>query len=221
MNRELFFESCGDERGTPAAFFDALNAEFHFTLDAAASAENAKCDLYFGFGSDLGTDALEQDWGGEGSVVWLNPPYSVAGAFVAKAREEADKGATVVLLLPARTDTKWWHTWVWDRDARREDPDGDWRPGVRGRFVPGRLSFELKVPPAMRALVKAEINAVRSSCDNTRELTDELARVTEKLIETTGLPAMAIKGIADDKIDEDLLSSAPFPSAVVIFERTV
>lgn len=225
MNRELFFASAGDERGTPTDFFAALDAEFHFTLDAAASPENKKCELYFGFGG-IADDALNEDWGGEDSVVFLNCPYSIAGAFVRKAREEADKGAVVVLLLPVRTDTKWWQSTIWDKDAwsdaqldevaenrnrARMQPDGNWRPGVRVRLLPGRLSFELKVPAAMRALVKEAMTGpylVSRECSR------------DSLIETTGLPKMAIEGIVDDKPDEDLLSSAPFPSAVVIFRST-
>lgn len=207
MNRELFFESAGDERATPQAFFDALNTEFGFTLDAAASTGNAKCALFFGTGG-IAEDALEQDWGGEGSIVWLNPPYSVAGAFVAKAREEADKGAVVVMLLPARTDTKWWHNYVWNRSRKYHGVMGDWRPGAECRFVSGRLQFELKVPEAMRLLVK-DMHPWRHLDEDT----------VASLVETTGLPKMAIVGILDDKPDEDLLSSAPFPSCVVIFRR--
>jgi phage N-6-adenine-methyltransferase len=215
VNRELMFESCGDERATPQAFFDTLNAEFNFSLDAAASAENAKCALFFGTGG-IADDALEQDWGGEGSVVWLNPPYSVAGAFVAKAREEADKGAVVVLLLPARTDTKWWHKFVYDKNRvvvqsrnRNEFVTyGDWYPGVECRFIAGRLQFELKVPPTMRRLIKDEAGKG-----------NEFNKAIPGLIELTGLPKMAIEGILADKPDEDLLSSAPFPSCVVVFRR--
>ncbi len=213
MNRELFFESAGDERATPQAFFDQLNARFAFDLDAAASAENTKCETYFGQGG-LAEDALEADWGG--LTVWLNPPYSVAGAFVAKAREEADKGATVVMLLPARTDTRWWHAHIWDKHAPSpidERLHGDWRSGVGCEFVSGRLTFELKVSAAMRRLVK-EALAPLAHVDK-----DDEQETIKKLVEQTGLPKMAIEGILADKPDEDLLSSAPFPSCVVIFRR--
>src|SRR5216684_4087634 len=115
MNTPLFFESAGDERATPQDFFDTLNAEFHFELDAAASLLNHKCDLWYCEGG-IEYDALEADWGG--ATVFLNPPYSVAGAFIKKAREEADKSATVVLLLPVRSDTKWWHNFIWDKNSK-------------------------------------------------------------------------------------------------------
>lgn len=207
MNNALFFASAGDERGTPQNFFDALHAEFGFTLDAAASSLNHKCDLWFGEGG-LAFDALTEDWGGEGSVVWENPPYSGVGAHVAKAAEEARKGATVVMLLPVRTDTKWWHAHVWDKT--RHAP----REGVEVRFVPGRLSFELKVSIELRVLVKAEMTMIEA----TTLPGEERDTRVKALIELTGLPKMAIEGIVDDLPDEDLLSSAPFPSAVIVFK---
>lgn len=205
MNAELFFHSAGDERATPTDFFTRLNAEFNFTLDAAASSLNHKVDTWFGEGG-IAFNALEEDWGGEGQVVWLNPPYSVAGAFVAKAREEAEKGAVVVMLLPARTDTKWWHSYVWSAEGLL--------PGVECRFVKGRLSFELKVPEEMRALIVENRNEAFALGPRFDE--DAFYR---QIVEITGLPKMAIEGILQGKPDEDLLSSAPFPSAVVIFRR--
>lgn len=228
MNNAVMFESAGDERGTPQDFFDQLNAEFHFDIDCAASALNHKCDLYFGFGG-MADDALEADWGGPGTTCWLNPPYSVVGAFVKKAREEADKGATVVLLVPARTETKWWQTYVWDKDALRPslDPpkaddqqirtstmhrDGFFRDGVRVRFIQGRLNFELHVPTGTRNWIKSEL----------KDVTDEKERDEKirQLVKTSGLPKMAIERICEDQPDDCLMDSAPFPSCVVIFTKT-
>lgn len=217
MNNAIFFGSAGDERGTPQDFFDKLDAEFHFTLDAAASTLNHKCELWFGEGG-IAYDALEQDWGGEGSVVFLNPPYSVVGAFVKKAREEADKGAVIVMLLPVRSDTKWWQSYIWDKDARGcheamqvfeglnigTIPDGNWRPGVRCRLLPGRLNFELHVPADMRTTIKTELQ----KCFD-----------IDAMVKKTGLPKMAIDGILADKPDDELLTSAPFPSCVVVFSK--
>lgn len=204
MNNALFFSSVGDSRGTPQEFFDRLHAEFGFTLDAAADALNHKVDLWFGEGG-LAFDALGEDWGGEGSVVWCNPPYSAAGAFVAKAAEEAAKGAVVVMLLPARTDTKWWHRYIWNKETHT------WREGVQGRFLSGRLSFELKVSADLRELVYASMDGADMMPE------DVYKRHVEGIVEATGLPKMAIEGIVADKPDEDLLSSAPFPSAVIVF----
>lgn len=108
---------------TPQDFFDALDSEFGFDLDAAASEGNAKCPDYY----DEADDGLSQDWGGR--TVWLNPPYGrQIGRWVAKAAEEASKpGTTVVLLVPARTDTRWFHDHLYGN--------------AELRFVRGRLKF--------------------------------------------------------------------------------
>jgi phage N-6-adenine-methyltransferase len=106
---------------TPQSFFDALHAEFHFTLDVAAQAGNAKCACYF----TPQDDGLTQLWEG---VCWMNPPYGkTIGQWVAKAAESAQHGAVVVCLLPVRTDTKWWQRYC--------------LPPTEVRFVPGRLTF--------------------------------------------------------------------------------
>lgn len=116
------FSSATDLWSTPQDFFNKLHAEFNFTLDACATAENAKCARYY----DREANGLLQPWAG---VVWLNPPYGrEIAAWVRKARESAGAGATVVCLLPARTDTAWWHT---DVIAHAADV----------RFVRGRLKF--------------------------------------------------------------------------------
>tara|TARA_R100000234_G_C5002113_1_gene180794 strand:- start:1271 stop:1759 length:489 start_codon:yes stop_codon:yes gene_type:complete len=90
---------------TPSWLFDTLNEWFNFDCDAAASSDNALCDVFL----DKEADALSMpEWPGES--IWLNPPYGRAvGAFVAKAAEQAALGKTVVVLVFARTDTRWWH----------------------------------------------------------------------------------------------------------------
>lgn len=91
---------------TPQAFFDLVNAEFGFTLDAAASLENAKCGRYY----TEADDALNLGWSG---VIWCNPPYGREIAkWVRKGYAESQEGATVVMLIPARTDTAYWHDYV-------------------------------------------------------------------------------------------------------------
>jgi phage N-6-adenine-methyltransferase len=100
------------EWGTPQALFDELNAEFGFTLDAAASHDNHKCADYF----TIEENALERDWNG---VVWLNPPYGrVLNEWMRKAYQESLRGSTVVCLVPSRTDTAWWHDYAMKGEVR-------------------------------------------------------------------------------------------------------
>ena len=89
---------------TPSDLYDALDAEFHFTLDVCARADNTKCAQFF----TPEVDGLAQEWRG---VCWMNPPYGrEIGKWIAKARESSRKWAsTVVCLVPARVDTRWWH----------------------------------------------------------------------------------------------------------------
>lgn len=216
LKSPIFFESAGDERGTPQALFDALDAEFHFDLDAAAGPRNHKCEMYFGEGG-IAYDALKEDWAG--LTVFLNPPYSACYPFIKKAREEADKGATVVLVVPVRSDTKWWHEFVWDVDA---GPDGGLRPGVRLRLVKGRLDFTLSVTDEMRKWICAELKAIETvkQKDGSYDA-DETERnfLIAALVKATGLPKMAIERIERDFPDEDLLDAAPFPSCILIFTK--
>lgn len=138
MNSALMFSKASDEWATPVETFNALNAEFGFDIDAAATDDNRWVDGGY-FGPDHThpeqRDALKVDWCLYGRMFWLNPPYSKCRAFMAKAAEEAQKGCTVVCLVPARTDTQWWHLWVWD------GVNDQLRPGVEVRFVKGRLKF--------------------------------------------------------------------------------
>lgn len=121
MNNELMFSSKSNEWATPQAFFDELNKEFNFTLDVSATSENAKCSRYF----TKNEDGLIQDWSND--VCWMNPPYGrEIGKWIEKAYLESQKGATVVCLIPARTDTKYFHEFCFKGEVR---------------FVRGRLKF--------------------------------------------------------------------------------
>jgi phage N-6-adenine-methyltransferase len=113
-----------DDWGTPQGFFDLLDAEFGFTLDPCANEGNAKA-AYFSI--EEGVDGLEQDWGGKGTVAFVNFPYSQAKVWASKCLEEAKKGAKVVVLCAARTDTGWFH----ELAAHAKEI----------RFVRGRLAF--------------------------------------------------------------------------------
>lgn len=97
--------SCrSEEWSTPGDLYEVLNQEFRFSLDPCASLVNAKCVKFF----TKEEDGLKQDWSGE--RVFMNPPYGKhIGLWMQKARAEARRGALVVCLVHARTDTRWWH----------------------------------------------------------------------------------------------------------------
>jgi phage N-6-adenine-methyltransferase len=122
-----------DERITPAKVFDPLNAEFGFTLDAAANARNAKVSQFF----DLESNGLERSWGSH--RVWCNPPYSDIRPWVEKAWWEQASGCPLIaMLLPAnRCEQRWWQTWIEPyRDGRGHAP-------LETRFYRGRFNFGL------------------------------------------------------------------------------
>ena len=107
----IHFSSKTDDWATPQATFDKYNAYHHFDLDAAASSKNHKVENWFGLDhpDPARRDGLTAEWVGE--HVWLNPPYGrTIGKWVKKAAEHAyARKGEVVLLLPARTDTAWFH----------------------------------------------------------------------------------------------------------------
>ena len=116
-----YFMSETVEWSTPPDLFDRLNARFGFTVDVCATPDNAKCERYF----TRADDALVQTWDG---VCFMNPPYGRDIKYwVAKAHDSAGAGATVVCLLPVRTDTVWWQRFV--------EPDGE------VEFIKGRIRF--------------------------------------------------------------------------------
>lgn len=117
---KILYSSNKTDWGTPQKFFDKLDKEFGFTLDVCALPENAKCKKYF----TPDQDGLKQEWN---SANWMNPPYGKEiYLWMEKAYNESLKGKTVVCLVPARTDTKWFHDY-----------------GIKGeiRFVKGRIKF--------------------------------------------------------------------------------
>lgn len=129
MNTEVIFSKKSDEWETPIELFNKLNAEFHFTLDPCANEDNAKCERWF----SKEEDGLVQKWEG---VVWCNPPYSNVKEWIKKAYYEMiDYHVTTVMLLPARTDTKYFHSYIYD-EARHE-----FRRWIKVRFLKGRLKF--------------------------------------------------------------------------------
>lgn len=124
IKREALFSSQTDLWETPQDFFDAMNDEFHFNLDVCAIPENAKCGRFY----TPEDDALKQPWNGR---AWCNPPYGRdIGKWCEKAQNEIKTNAEIiVMLIHARTDTKWFHKWLYQK------------PNVELRFVKGRLKF--------------------------------------------------------------------------------
>ena len=103
----VHFSSETNEWSTPIDLYNSLDEIYNFTLDPCSTKENAKCDKFF----TIEDDGLKQDWTNE--IVFMNPPYGrEIKDWVKKAYEESLKGATVVCLIPSRTDTKYWHDYI-------------------------------------------------------------------------------------------------------------
>lgn len=121
MNKDVMFSSKSEDWETPKDFFEICAERFGpFDLDVCASKENTKCDKFF----TKEDNALVQEWRG---ICWMNPPYGrTIKQWMQKAFQSSQEGATVVCLVPARTDTAWWHDYA-----------------VKGEieFVRGRLKF--------------------------------------------------------------------------------
>lgn len=109
MNK-VHFSSKSDDWSTPQELFNQLDAIYgHFDLDVCADKNNTKCKKYY----TKKDNGLLQQWHNDGDKIWMNPPYGrQIGLWVRKAFIESLHGATVVCLLPARTDTKWFHNYI-------------------------------------------------------------------------------------------------------------
>ena len=115
------FSSKTNEWATPQSFFDKLNEEFAFTLDPCCTHENAKCANHY----TIEDDGLSKNWGGQ--IVFCNPPYGrELPKWVKKCYDES-KHAIVVMLIPARTDTRYFHDYIYHK--------------AEIRFIKGRLKF--------------------------------------------------------------------------------
>lgn len=123
MNRDLMFSSNNNCWCTPREFFDELNKEFNFTLDPCCTEKSALCEKYF----TPEDDGLKQNWGGY--CAFVNPPYGrEIGKWVKKCYEEwIYKNVTSVMLIPSRTDTRWFHDYIYNK--------------AEIRFIKGRLKF--------------------------------------------------------------------------------
>lgn len=119
---DVYFSSKSNEWATPQDLFDKLNNEFNFTIDPCCSHQNAKCPKYY----TVEDDGLSKSWSGE--TVFMNPPFGTQiSKWIKKAHDESLKGATVVCLIPARTDTKAWHKYIFGK--------------AEIRFLEGRVKF--------------------------------------------------------------------------------
>jgi len=110
-----------NEWATPRDLFDELDSEFNFDVDVASTDENALCEKHY----TKEQDGLKQPWSGN---VWCNPPYGREIVNWMRKASETDRGGVVVCLVPARTDTKWWHEYVVGHASEV-------------RFIRGRLKF--------------------------------------------------------------------------------
>jgi phage N-6-adenine-methyltransferase len=120
MKIDIHFSSKSNEWATPQDFFDKLNEEFHFTLDPCATKENTKCAKFY----TQEDDGLAQSWDNE--IVFCNPPYGRQIKHWVKKASEA-MGGVVVLLIPARTCTSYFHDYIYNKSEIR--------------FIRGRLKF--------------------------------------------------------------------------------
>ena len=121
MNTAPIFSSASTEWETPQQLYESLHRIFNFTLDVCSTDSNTKCAAWY----TKEQNGLTKSWAGE--RCWMNPPYGrEISAWVKKACEES-KSALIVGLLPSRTDTAWWHTYV--------------APCATVRFIKGRLKF--------------------------------------------------------------------------------
>jgi len=139
----VHFSSATDLWSTPQDFFDEQNAIYGFTLDVCATADNAKCARYF----TEADNGLEQPWHG---ACWMNPPYGRAiGLWMRKAYESHLTGATVVCLVPSRTDTRWWHDYAMKGQIEF----------IRGRLKFGDAKNSAPFPSALVVFSKGNKNA--------------------------------------------------------------
>lgn len=125
MINNVMFSNATDQWATPQDFFDSLDGEFEFDLDPCADETNHKCEEYY----TREDDGLSQNWGGK--RVFCNPPYGrEIRKWVEKCSSEVRDGTCelAVMLIPARTDTKWFHDYIYGKADEI-------------RFVKGRLRF--------------------------------------------------------------------------------
>ena len=142
------FSSATNEWSTPQEFFDQLNEEYRFTLDPCCTRETAKCDHFF----TKEDDGLSRSW--KGHTVFMNPPYGrEIKDWIKKAyRESCKPNTTVVCLIPARTDTRYWHKYCMKASEIR--------------LIKGRLKFGGKGPAPFPSAVVVFASVAQTTPDN-------------------------------------------------------
>lgn len=146
--RSVHFRSDSDDWATPVDLFAELDGEFHFDVDVCASPTNAKCSRFF----SREDNGLQQTWS---DTCWMNPPYGRSiGLWMAKAWESSQAGATVVCLVPARTDTAWWHEYATRGEIRY----------LRGRLRFGNATHSAPFPSAV-VVFRSETAAIEGMGD--------------------------------------------------------
>lgn len=126
--QQVLFSTGKDDWRTPQGLFDQYDQIYSFDLDGAADESNHLVRHYLGPGG-MAEDALVVSWSDYGHRVWLNPPYSLVKEFVTKAAAEQAHGVLTVALLPARTDTRWFHDYIYSN------------VNASVKFLRGRLKF--------------------------------------------------------------------------------
>lgn len=127
MNTDLLFSSEKTHYETPPEVYIPLNEKYDFKLDLAANNFNKKCKNFM----TKEEDSLKMDWHKYKGWLWLNPPYGkyITPKWVEKCDHEAQEGANIIALLPARTDTLWFHYHIYNR--------------YKIDFIRGRIKFFL------------------------------------------------------------------------------
>lgn len=125
------FSSNNHEWETPDHIYESMDSKYHFTLDVCATDDNTKCDRYY----TKEEDGLKGDWD---KFNWCNPPYGrELPKWIEKAYKETLRGNTTVVLMPARTDTKYFHEYIWDQAIN------SWRPWIETVYmIKGRIKFK-------------------------------------------------------------------------------
>lgn len=130
----MLFSSNTEEWSSPIWLYKQLDEEFHFDLDPCTTEDNPLQTKYF---YTINDDGLEKRW--KGSSVFVNPPYNTEiNEWLWKANHEMTFNPEIkkiVFLLPVRSDTRWWHKYIYDEETHQ------YRKNVNVRFIKGRLKF--------------------------------------------------------------------------------